>query len=145
MKNSKYAFTMIELIFVIVVLGILSAVAIPKMAAIRTDAEIAKGIADISSIRSAIITERQSRLINGDGDWITALSGYGSGLFTGTDSNHTLLMYGLTSSTASGHWSGTDPNYDFTIGTTACRLVYTPSNGKFLLTSTDTICLELDK
>ena len=142
---NKFAFTMIELVFVIVILGILAAVAIPKLNSVALDAQITKGKTDISSIRSAIITERQSRLIKGDGDWITALSGYGSGLFTGTDSNHTLLMYGLTSSTASGHWSGTDPNYDFTIGTTACRLVYTPSNGKFLLTSTDTICLELDK
>jgi general secretion pathway protein G len=145
MKHSQHAFTMIELIFVIVILGILSAIAIPKMSSSKELAEITKGRSDIASIRSAIITERQSRLIKGDGNWITALSGYGSGLFTGTDSNHTLLMYGLTSSTASGHWSGTDPNYDFTIGTTACRLVYTPSNGKFLLTSTDTICLELDK
>ena len=142
---NKFAFTMIELVFVIVILGILAAVAIPKLNSVALDAQITKGKTDISSIRSAIITERQSRLIKGDGNWITALSGYGSGLFTGTDSNHTLLMYGLTSSTASGHWSGTDPNYDFTIGTTACRLVYTPSNGKFLLTSTDTICLELDK
>ena len=35
----KSAFTMIELIFVIVILGILAAVAIPKLAATRGDAE----------------------------------------------------------------------------------------------------------
>lgn len=38
MKTSKTAFTMIELIFVIVILGILAAVAIPKLAATRDDA-----------------------------------------------------------------------------------------------------------
>jgi len=38
MKYSKNAFTMIELIFVIVILGILAAVAIPKIAATRNDA-----------------------------------------------------------------------------------------------------------
>ena len=38
----KKAFTMIELIFVIVILGILAAVAIPKLAATRHDAMIAK-------------------------------------------------------------------------------------------------------
>jgi len=36
------AFTMIELIFVIVVLGILAIIAIPKLAATRDDAEIAR-------------------------------------------------------------------------------------------------------
>ena len=39
MKNSRSAFTMIELIFVIVILGILAAAAIPKLMATRNDAE----------------------------------------------------------------------------------------------------------
>ena len=42
MKNSSYAFTMIELIFVIVILGILATVAIPKLAATRTDADVSR-------------------------------------------------------------------------------------------------------
>lgn len=38
----KSAFTMIELIFVIVIVGILAAVAIPRFAATRDDAEVSK-------------------------------------------------------------------------------------------------------
>ncbi len=45
-------FTMIELIFVIVILGILASVAIPRLAATRTDAEISATIANIRILLS---------------------------------------------------------------------------------------------
>ena len=48
----KKGFTMIELIFVIVILGILASVAIPRLAAKRTDAEIATTVANIRILLS---------------------------------------------------------------------------------------------
>ena len=45
----RKGFTMIELIFVIVILGILAAVAIPKLAATRDDAEISKVVTNVST------------------------------------------------------------------------------------------------
>jgi prepilin-type N-terminal cleavage/methylation domain-containing protein len=52
----KKAFTMVELIFVIVIIGILSAVAVPKLMATRDDAIIAKNIEYISASMTEIST-----------------------------------------------------------------------------------------
>lgn len=45
--KSKNAFTMIELIFVIVIIGILASVAIPRLSATRDDAKIAKTVSNL--------------------------------------------------------------------------------------------------
>ena len=73
---------MIELVFVIVVIGILSAIAIPKFAATRDDALITRGLATLASVRSAISTERQKQILRGDFTGITSLDGTGAGVFT---------------------------------------------------------------
>ena len=48
----RAGFTMIELIFVIVILGILAAVAIPKLSATRDDAKISKMATNLSTVVS---------------------------------------------------------------------------------------------
>ena len=59
------AFTMIELVFVIVVIGILSAVAIPRLSATRDDAVITKARNTVESVRSSLATEKQKRILRG--------------------------------------------------------------------------------
>jgi len=143
----KNGFTMIELVFVIVVLGILAAIAIPKFAASRTDAQVAKGRSDVAALRSAIMSERQSRLIKGEHNFINRLD---NGVASNTDdvtifdSNETLsatspklLMYGLKTKDASGHWLKTDTNtYQYKFGNESVVFTYyqndtTDGNGVF--------------
>ncbi len=95
--TSKKAFTMIELIFVIVVIGILAAIAVPKMAATRDDAVITKAIATVGAMRSAISTERQKRILRGEFDDINGTTAEG------------LLTYGLGSK-----WVRNGDNFTFT-------------------------------
>jgi general secretion pathway protein G len=133
----KSAFTMIELVFVIVVLGILAAIAVPKLAATRTDAEITSGRATISSVRSGIVSERQTRLLRGDSLYIRAADmDTTAGLFGG------VLTYPVTALAGrNGHWSGSaTTGYVYQVGGTSCNFAYDENTGTFSLTSNSTIC-----
>lgn len=99
MKNrTQNAFTMVELVFVIVVIGILASIAVPKLAATRDDAVIAKARTTVASVRNAVAAERQKRILRGDFTAITALSsasGYDKPIFDAFDGNtsHPVLDY----------------------------------------------------
>ena len=74
-QQNRQAFTMIELVFVIAIIGILAGIALPKLAATRDDAFISKARTTVGALRSAISTERQKRILRGvfddvDSDWV---------------------------------------------------------------------------
>jgi len=63
----KKAYTVIELIFVIVIIGILAGVALPKLGGTATMAYMSKGKSTLATVRSAIATERQKAILRGNG------------------------------------------------------------------------------
>ena len=130
----KNGFTMIELIFVIIIIGILSAVAIPKMMATRDDAQITKVRSDISTIRSAIINLRNKNMLKGDSSYPEYLDDAeknkeGEELFDGNSSIGYLLDYPIISKNANGHWMKTDDRkYNVKILDTDVEFDYTPND-----------------
>ncbi len=105
-QQSKKAFTMIELVFVIVVIGILAAVAIPRLSATRDDAVITKNRVLVASVRNALSMERQKRILRGNFTPITAVGGTTNvfGNFDNNASNPTILEYPITSEDKKDRW-----------------------------------------
>lgn len=64
--NFHKAFTMVELVFVIVVIGILSAIALPRFGDTADTAYLTKAQSTVATVRSALATERQKRILRGD-------------------------------------------------------------------------------
>ena len=129
---------MIELIFVIVVIGILASIAMPRLWVTRTDAIIAKGRAEVSTIRSGIATERQKTLLSGTTSYPASLDKNGKmfGL---------IMEYGETNSTKAGHWSQeNNTTYVYHIDyNTAVTFTYNPTTGKFDCDHTIQACKDL--
>jgi len=138
----RNAFTMLELVFVIVVIGILASIAVPRFAATRDDAQIAKGRSDVSAIRSSIVSERQTRLLQGSSSFVNqlddaALDTEDETLFDDNDSNigngGSLLQYGVVSKDANGHWMKTinATTYIYKIINVPVTFTYDSTVGKF--------------
>ena len=123
---------MIELIFVIVVIGILASVAVPKLWVTRDDAIISKGRADVSTIRSALATDRQKRMLEGN---VTIRNRLDSAAVNTDDVPlfTDLLQYGIYAKNASGHWKKTAANtYVYITGDgTNVTFTYNTATGAF--------------
>ena len=138
--NNKKAFTMIELVFVIVVIGILAGVAIPRLAATRDDAEITKGMTTLSSIRNALSIERQKRVLRGEFTPITAVGSgttvFGNFFDANGDTGVNVLEYPEPSETKKYHWRRVDDSNTYFCLTNSCdnnttRIEFQLLNGRF--------------
>ena len=140
MKMTK-AFTMIELIFVIVILGILSAVALPKFQGVRNQADIANAKAQASTIRAAIANERQRGLILGDSDYIVSGNASGELNYDASGDNKLfggVLTVALKNSNRAGNWYTADSDngvYTFVLSDEDVTFTYEDTNGTFKCTN----------
>jgi len=131
--NNKKAFTIIELVFVIVIIGILSAIAIPKFDSTMNLAYDSKAASTLASVRSALGVERQKRILKGDFDTIASL-GKGNYAFSVFDTNGSRVLETYIDNCttgAKGCWTRNDtaspPTYVYTFsdgsGTADFKLV----------------------
>lgn len=140
----RNAFTMIELIFVIVVLGILAAVAIPRIGGNVVNAQIAKAQGDVSAIRASIASARQKKLVTGINAYPSTLdngatTAVGQKIFdnNGTGAGDvTILTYPVYTKSdgwmkVSGSTSSATSVYSVSIDSTPVPFTYTASSGTF--------------
>ncbi len=160
----RKAFTMVELVLVIVVIGILSAIAIPRLSVTRDDAKITNTKSVVANVRTALSSEIQKKILKGDFTPITNVGGetneYNKPIFNYFDNNTSLsrvLEYPIRSckdENAKGCWMKTgEKEYTYyfpaavaaQVGTDSVK--FTVNNGRFECDSNAPIkaCMALER
>ena len=131
----RRAFTMLEIVFVIVILGILAGIAAPKLFATRDDAVIAKARADLASIKSGIANAYNANMLTGNFTY-PVLSGSSGLLFDN------VLGDGIKENSEQG-WSGSGNTYSFNFKGVSTTFTYNRANGSFSCPNNDKLCKQL--
>ena len=106
----KKSFTMLELIFVIVVIGILAGVAVPRLFTGVDDAEVAKVQSDVATIRAAISTRYGKNIMAGNDNCPSLETDPSDNqLFEG------ILTYPIKRNSGAVKWDGNGSDYNVTI------------------------------
>jgi prepilin-type N-terminal cleavage/methylation domain-containing protein len=84
-QNLRSAFTLVELIMVIVLIGLLAAVVIPRYGDIKTEAQNSAETAAVAAVRSGIKLAHMTSLAQGTDTWPTALDSATAGQASDTN------------------------------------------------------------
>lgn len=150
----KKSFTLLEVIFVVVLIAIIATIAFPKLFLNITNASYVKIQSDISLIRSAIIQNRNQNIINGKGeDYIAylddaSINSTNERLFVGLQ-NSVLLQQPILSTSNSkkeiGRWIKTT-NYHYQVyinDLESIQFVYNSEKGSFDCDFDEELCQEM--
>ena len=141
----KRGFTMLELVFVIVVLGILASIAVPRLFATRDDAVVARARADIASIRSGIINKHNTDMLSGKFAYDSLEKSGATNIFAN------VLQGGIKEKGASdpsgwtkGNTTGSKTVYTFVLNKSqSVNFTYDTADGSFSCPSDDKLCKQL--
>ncbi len=140
----RKGFTLLELVFVIVVIGILASVAVPKLWVTRDDAIVSKGRSDVATIRGAISTQKQKNLLEGQALLLpaqldaAAVNTENEALFSN------VLEYPVYSKNADGNWMKTaTTKYSYKVMGNDVVFDYNSTTGKFDCDHNDEYCRKL--
>jgi general secretion pathway protein G len=144
--KSREGFSLIELIFVIVIIGILSSFIVPKLTATSSDALKAKTKSQIATIRSAISLNYSNSIMTNSASYPSSLDDVSTAdVNTKQQLFANILDYPITSTplnqAKSGKWakvsktadadSNTIETYRVWIGDSSIDFIYYQQNGRF--------------